>query len=511
MNGTSEDASPIPLTLSSDSHAHIKSTTTEGAVRNIHAREKRRNVFRGHDIQPGIFALPFPTNVEALANEARLDNPAEFDANLLFTTYEDIARHGGLKVALPIVTRSTDAPRLFHPTTSSGLLRKIIQITSFKPLPNFSRLLKFHDGYPHLHSTKTFNYLIQFAIRHTDYTTAATLLQRVLQSGLRFDTETRILHVRLLIRTDKMASALKMIQRDISNGLEVPPELWIELLGYAEPSRSGNGGVNDDNTSKSNGNLVKLHLPEDRSMEWKGRLLASLSRTCLHIEDTRVLDRFVFFAVQLLLRQSDKQAAQSLTKEWLAKLPPRLNKPRSQRSLNILHLHLAHSDMGIKGHLIAREFLKEFLQLCPTIEPNSSTLFLLLRSLKRSCVNGTAIALSLVYSFQEKWSSSTVDRRVRRRIVAIALKEGKLDVARRWLRVEERLTRAQDNEALVRQVAGVQQPRSPENTKKLPMRRFMVGQEAENRKWTWVRRRYARTRGRGVGSAKEEEVDDSGL
>lgn len=481
-------------------------------TRNAGKRKENMADFRGRDIHSGVLALPFPSNIDALMDEVGHHRLNDLDTSLHFTDYEDVAQDKCLKLALPFVTKSTGLPRLFHPTTSSGLLRKLIQITTFNPLPSFSRLLKFHDAYPHLHSTKTFNYIIQHAIRHTDYTTAQNLLQRIIQSGLRFDTETRVLRVRLLVRTDKMVNALKMIKTDLLNGLEVSPELWIELLGYARPLKPGNGGI-DVNTSQSNGKPMELHLPEDRSMEWKGRLLDSLSKACVHIQDARVLDRFAFFAVQHLLRESDTQAAQTLTKEWLARLPPHINKPRSQRCLNILHLHLAHSEMGVKGHFRAREFVKEFLDLCPNTEPNSSTLFLLLRSLKRSCVNGTAAALKSVRTFQEKWGSSVVDRRVRRRVVAIALKEGKLSVARRWLALEERCTRALDSEALVRQVAGAQQPKFPAKSGKLPMRRYMVGQEAENRKWTWVRRRYARTRGNSAGAAKGEvkAVEESHL
>jgi len=503
-NDATGSSSSTLLNISFDGHAGNNSVT-RAVARNACKREQEADILGGRVKMLGITAMPFPTDVDVLMQETGRNSSFTSDQSLHFADYPDISN--SLKVALPFVVKSTDMPRLFHPTTSHGLLRKMIKITTFKPLPSFSRLLKFHDAYISLHSTKTFNYLIQHAIRHTDYTTANKLLQRMLQEGLCFDTETRTLRIRLMVRKGDRIRALKMIKRDMSNGLEVSPELWIELLGYIRPVRAGNGDV-DENTSKRDGKVGEINLPEDGWREWKEHLLESLSKTCLHIQSTRVLDRFAFTAVQHLLRESETHAAQMLTKQWLSRIPPRPNQTRTQRCLDVLHLHLAHSAMGVKGHIVAREFVKEFLQLCPGVKPNSSTLFLLLRSLKRTCVNGTAVALSSVDTFEKKWGSTMVDRRVRRRVVAIALKEGKFSVARQWLAVEERLSRANDSEVIERQVAGAQQSKIPGKYRKLPMRRYMLGQDAENRKWIWVKRRYARALGGGADGTRVPVVDE---
>ena len=132
------------------------------------------------------------------------------------------------------------------------------------------------------------------------------------------------------------------------------------------------------------------------------------------------------------------------------------------------------------------------MKLRPCLYPTSSTLYLLLRSLRRVKKDPTFFALQLVNAYRKRWSSTIIDQRVRRYIVHIAIKEGRMNVARKWLSKQMRAEAGRKTLLTIRQAFGDEQVKPPTKPRRLYQRKLMPGISLENRRWRWTRRRFWR-------------------
>ncbi|KAL5535484.1 hypothetical protein ACEPAF_3578 [Sanghuangporus sanghuang] len=398
---------------------------------------------------------------------------------------------GVLKNVMPIPFKRTHHS-LPHPATPQELELRLHQALTFKPLPSLSRLIKYHDSFPSLHSASSYGFLVQFAIRHTSYSKAFQLLRRMEEVGIKPNSYSKVLYVRLLVRVGRWNHAWSYVRQELASGSgKSALPLLLELLGFRElrefsrktlpdisrPMRTA-PEVGDDGYHAS---LVR---------EWQKSILGIISN---HLPgDAHPPVHFILTVVRHLLRNSRIKAARAVTMEWICHLPRVLSLPRKRHCLCLLHLHLAFSSKTLESYFSNRKFVDLFLQQRPDVRPNSTTLFLLLRSLTRANGKLTYHAVGLVRAFRKKWGPGLIDRRVRRRIAHIALREGRLDVAHTWMEAEDRTSRRRKLVTLQRVVVGEQVVKLPRKTRRMSFQKLMSGVDDENRKWRWLKRRFWR-------------------
>ncbi|KAL5495306.1 hypothetical protein ACEPAI_769 [Sanghuangporus weigelae] len=398
---------------------------------------------------------------------------------------------GVFKGVMPIPFERTHHS-LTHPATPQELELRLYQALTFKPLPSLSRLIKYHDSFPSLHSASSYDLLVQLAIRHTSYSKAFQLLRRMEEVGIKPSSYSKVLHIRLLVRIGRWNHAWSYVRQGLASGNEKSAlPLLLELLGFHEPREFSRKTLPD--VSRPMRTAPEVHDDGYHASfvrEWQKSILGSIPN---HLPgDAHPPVYFILTVVRHLLRNSRIKTARAVTMEWICHLPRVLSRPRKRHCLCLLHLHLAFSSKVLESYFSNRKFVDLFLRQRPDVRPNSTTLFLLLRSLTRAKGKLTYHAIGLVRAFQKKWGPGLIDRRVRRRIAHIALREGRLDVAHTWIEAEDRTSRRRKLMALQRVVVGEQAVKLPRKTRRMSFQKLMPGVDDENRKWRWLKRRFWR-------------------
>jgi hypothetical protein len=314
----------------------------------------------------------------------------------------------------PGLPRKREISPLPVPTTSAALRQNLLYLLSYhpaSPLP-LQRLVSYHRFYPYLQSTKSYNLLIGLALRHAAFGTAEHLLNSMRTQGIRADLETRKLRTRSLIRLSRWEEAWEEATRGMGkNGGGMPLPIWMEFLGTAKR------GVQESSDRPPNYSarfaLLMNHFPDltDREM-------------------AEIPHRMVYLVVQMFLRMNEKETALAFTKSYLKRLPSEMDDKLTRTCLNIIHLHVIFERRrGLAAHHATRKTTNTLLAICPCLRPSSTTLLLLLSHLKRAKQCGT-IANRFVRNFKKRWGPRMEDRRVRRRVACLALKEGRVDIAK---------------------------------------------------------------------------------
>ncbi|KAL5534280.1 hypothetical protein ACEPAG_742 [Sanghuangporus baumii] len=422
---------------------------------------------------------------------------------------------GVLKSVMPIPFKRIHHS-LPHPATSQELELRLHQALTFKPLPSLSRLIKYHDSFPSLHSASSYDFLVQFAVRHTSYSKAFQLLRRMEEVGIKPSSYSKLLYIRLLVRIGRWNHAWSYVRQGLASGNEKSAlPLLLELLGFHEPREFSRKTLPD--VSRPMRTAPEVHDDGYHASfvgEWQKSILGSIPN---HLPvDAHPPVHFILTVVRHLLRNSRIKTAREVTMEWIHHLPKALSHPRKRHCLCLLHLHLAFSSKVLESYFSNRKFVDLFLRQRPDVRPNSTTLFLLLRSLTRAKKGKlTYHAIGLVRAFQKKWGPGLIDRRVRRRIAHIALRDGRLDVAHTWMEAEDRTSRRRKLMALQRVVVGEQAVKLPRKTRRMSFQKLMPSVDDENRKWRWLKRRFwrrnqsrlsRRTRSSMLGSVDEKHV-----
>ncbi|KAI0004254.1 hypothetical protein BJV74DRAFT_810193 [Russula compacta] len=289
------------------------------------------------------------------------------------------------------------------PVTKSGirnrddpLSRRLLHLYMSSPHVSIQSLVSYHDTFPDQQSSRSFNFLLRLAIRHSAFGTAHALLQTMRASRVPEDQITWKLCVRLLVREGRWPSAYNLIinlpknrPRSPFSSDGVPVPVWAELLGTA-----------------------------------KRRAFCDSS----HMRDPgmNTLTRYRHVMRQLP-KLGEREAARQVTTQFLTMDPKNLG-------LRLVHLHVApeprrHSLMTFYRAL---QDLRGFHMICPRLEPNSTTLFLLLGHLKGVKQCGI-IGHKFVRWFRRRWGNSVVSPRVERRLLALAVKEKRVDLIRQWM------------------------------------------------------------------------------
>lgn len=334
-------------------------------------------------------------------------------------------------------------PQLRIPTSRNALYDNIIALMARnRTTPSSLQTLVFYHSH-HLcrafQSARSFNLLVSLAIRHTAYGTAKNLLSQM-QDCIPCNLETWKLKVRLMIRTGKWDLAWRSIVDSMQDerwrqqmgltsrqGDGMPLAIWLEFL-----TNMKKGAIRQWTESGMRLSGYGDEAKDVRSLETKRlNLLMKFSPSLTANEYTRMPARAVFFIVWNMLRAGHIADAQDMTKSYLGGLPPELSPKDVRESLDIIHLHIpwgSNKARPLQEHYHARRVVESFLDMHKHVKPDANTLFLLLRSLRRTTYSGT-LAKQTANAFARKWGLRVGSERVRRRIATFAIKEGNVRLA----------------------------------------------------------------------------------
>jgi hypothetical protein len=179
----------------------------------------------------------------------------------------------------------------------------------------------------------------------------------------------------------------------------------------------------------------------------------------------------VYASVAALLRMKEQEAARKVTAQFIAMEPKGL-------ALRLVHLHVAAEPerQTLATFYRALRDLQGFRVLCPELEPNSTTLFLLLGHLKGAKRCGI-IGDRLVGWFRRRWGNSVVSPGVERRSLALAVKEKRVDLIRKWMTCVEARRKAWWMWSLEREVVDGGVPKWRRATRRPELRLAKAGTE----------------------------------
>jgi len=339
------------------------------------------------------------------------------------------------RATTPLETLSDDAPSISpvthnsstkFPITTSNTLKggdslseQLIHLYMSSPQASIQSLISYHNTFPNLQSTRSYNFLLQLAIRHSAFGTAHALLKSMHASRVPEDQTTWQLYVRLLVREGRWPDACNFVVNLLRNlprppfvSDTVPVLAWAELLGtikrgtFRGPLRSRDPGMH---------NVTRYQ-----------HIMRLLPKLRVSSTDTP-LPQVVHKSVAALLRMGEREAARQVTIQFL-KMDPRRLGPQ------LVHLHMAAEpgSQTLRSFYRSLRDLRAFRVLCPELEPNSITLFLLLGHLKRVKQCGM-IGHKLVRWFRRRWGNAVISPGVETRLLALAVKEKRMDLIRQWM------------------------------------------------------------------------------
>lgn len=360
--------------------------------------------------------IQIPTASDTRNKEILADSPVDFldHAPTLSTALED-----DLLSVLPDIQdnsqRAVKKSRIHHRPYS--LYQRLMRLYLSCPPPSIQSLILFHGTFPDRQTSRSYNLLLRLAIRHSAFGTAHAVLRAMRASRVPEDQTTWKLCVRLLVREGRWSDAYNLVFNlpktpsrapFISDG--VPITVWAELLGTVK-HRAFRGRGRD---------------PGMYTLARYSHVMHQLPKLGVSSMDTPPPE-VVYASVAALLRMREREAARQVTSQFLSINPKGLG-------LQLLHLHVATEPTrpSLMTFYRAIRDLQGFRMLCPELEPNGTTLFLLLGHLKRVRRCGM-IGHNLVQWFRHRWGNSVVSPRVERRLLALAVKEKEMKLTKEWV------------------------------------------------------------------------------
>ncbi|TFK77174.1 hypothetical protein BDN72DRAFT_30657 [Pluteus cervinus] len=323
-----------------------------------------------------------------------------------------------------------------HPTTAKRLYYNLLYIIRSRiPPPSLPALLDYHDMFPRLQSTNSYNLLISFAFRHAAFGTVQSLLSNMSSAGVPRNLETQKLEARYLVETGRWPRAIEHMPRSRTPFALVQNLPMPVLVEFFRTVRRGALGRHARSSA---------HIEPLAARDMSSRLAVLMQNLPVTVPEDMVdlPPRMIYMVILLMLRSSQARMALSLTESYFKALPVNLHRARLRSCLDIIHLHIAlgSTKRGLERVFELRRMLVSLLALHPFFRPTSTTLFLLLSGLKKSKRCGT-VAWSILRQFKKQWSDRVIDSRVRRRVASLALKEGRMDLVEQLAESEERWRR----------------------------------------------------------------------
>jgi hypothetical protein len=299
-----------------------------------------------------------------------------------------------------------------------SLFQRLRHLYMSYPNASIRYLVSYHDAFPDQQSSRSYNLLLRLALRHSAFGTAHALLQSMRTSGVPEDQTTWKLSARLLVREGRWSDAYNLVFNVsktrscapfISDG--VPITVWVELLGTLKRKAFQEPGPMRD--------------PGMCTFPRYSHVMDQLQNLGVSSTDTPPPE-VIYASVAALLQMQEREVARQVTAQFLRMDSKGLG-------MRLLHLHLAARSRkhSLKTFYRAIQDLRGFRVLCPELEPNSTTLSLLLGHLTRVKRCGS-IGHKLIRWFRRRWGKSVVSPGVERRMLALAVKEKRVDLIKEW-------------------------------------------------------------------------------
>jgi len=373
------------------------------------------------------------------------------------------------------------------PTSPEDLHRKLVHFQTLSPPPSLEWLIRYHAKFRQHHSTATFNVLLRLAIRMARRKTAESLFIQMEKEAISPSLLTRRLRVRFLVRLEEGWERAWAEQTDLAReqGKRLPLAVWVEFFGTEKRGAVRKWQRNDDLEEY----VLKPVKPVDPgTLQSRYRRLIQGMPSLTPRELARIPTAVVYNTVGNLILMDQLELAFKVTESFFLELSDRLEPTLRDRCLAIIHLHLTPSLRGLGGHFALRRLVYRFLSMHHGLQPNATTLYLLMRPLLRTR-GGGSVAEGLVKTFVRRWGPSIVDDRVRRRLAVLLCQQGQLSRVADIARVQAIVERARIELATERQVSS-----RPARVRKLPAPGLFVFRRRNVERWRWrlLRRRLRR-------------------
>ena len=385
-------------------------------------------------------------------------------------------------------------PVLAAPTNGKGLYHNLLDIlrnrTSSRP--TFAALLDYHQLYPGHHSVHTYNLLISLSLHHRAYGSTYKLFHSMRKLSIRYNIETHRLYVRFFIFKgfwDKAWNYAMQLKDKFPDG-SIPFPIWLEFCQARKPGPIIGATFNPK--TKKSARVRDVHVTEDFISARNQLMSTNRPLSIPALKDTR--PDGIRMVVQMMIRSGMKRQALKLTEDYFRALPPDMDNNMNHWCLEIVKIHLASN--GIRKTLLpkfnaAKSLYFSLLSLNPSLRPTSNTLMFILFPLKGIKRCGT-VAWKFISFCKEKWGPEVEDRQIRRRLVNLALKEGRMDIVETVLRAQRDQFRESSSYSTEREAVGEALPPLTEFADRPSIRRIYPGIGRENYLWFRLRLRVRR-------------------
>ena len=361
--------------------------------------------------------LPLQSSREIPIQSAARHHPVYFPDRAL-TPEEHLASHPPDSLTYSDGLKKRPA-EISSARREDSLFKRLLHLYMSSPHTPIRSLVAYHSSFPDMQSTRSYNLLLQLAIRHSAFGPAHNLLQLMRTSRVTEDLTTWKLFTRLLVREGRWSDAFHLVielPKDPSRAPfasdGVPVSVWAELLGTTK-RRAFRGSTHQRDPGMYN---LKRYR----------HLMLQFLKLGISAKDAPP-PQVVYASVAALIRMQQREAARQVTAQFLSVDPKGLG-------LRLVHLHVAADPRRrtLMTFYRALRDLQGFRIVCPELKPNSTTLFLLLGHLNGVKQCGI-IGHKLVERFRRQWGNSIVSPAVERRSLALAVKEKRVGLIRHWL------------------------------------------------------------------------------
>ncbi|KAJ4486035.1 hypothetical protein J3R30DRAFT_1442934 [Lentinula aciculospora] len=311
------------------------------------------------------------------------------------------------------------------PATSRAILyRNLSRLSCRVPPITLPQFMDYHDLYSETQSTRSYNFLISMAIRTASFGSVQWLLQSMATAKINRNLETHKLVIRWQIRIGAWDAAWQMLTapgvasnlRNTSVSAGWLDFLWLEFFGSLKRRSIRRKGV-------------VIEEPDDPFVVYAQRFLLLMeNRPAFSL--TQAKPRVIHSIAYILLQLHQREQALQLVQTYFSHLPSQITPDSTRQCLDIINILIVFGSRarGLKKFYEHRRILTSLLTLHPSFRPTSTTLFLLLGSLRGAMRSGV-LASECLSSFKRKWGADIEDHKVRLRVASLALKQGRLDLS----------------------------------------------------------------------------------
>ncbi|KZW02546.1 hypothetical protein EXIGLDRAFT_759675 [Exidia glandulosa HHB12029] len=378
----------------------------------------------------------FKTATDVLAHQAEVLAGLSDDAPVYLAPDEVDDLDTVTLVPYPEAGSSRTINLLPPPRSSAQLYQRLMQMinsplhpTHPRPSPDVASLTRYHDAFAMHNSTKTYNLLIETAIRHTLFKPAWRMLARMRTHGCRPNLETEKLTTRLLVRVGRWEAAYARCWSPSGVARKwarlYPHVFWLEFFSFTSPAMKKWG---------------RIHFHTHQSApDVQNHVLRQLLQTIPALTGEgfdNSTPRLVSALVYHLLRLKRRDAALQVAHAFLTGLPRSLDTRMNRQAMAVVNSFMAFGAERTLSHEVLRDTFNELMKLHLDLRPGPRSLFLLMRSLGWRW-DGAQIAYALLEEARARWGTRMEDSSVRRAVATLAFKAHRRDIAFTMFRREE--------------------------------------------------------------------------